>query len=280
MFKKILVPLDGSENAERVLPWVRLYGSASKSLIVPLRVVDPALRSSRDIAMEKNDAGEYLRGVFRELNFQGMPVRPLIRLGDPADTIVETAERYGCDLVALTTRGGSPVARWVIGGTAEKLLRRSHVPVLLTQSHTAPPKQARVRRIVVPLDGSALAERILPWVRELARFHRARIQFLHVMPRRKPDFLVKFLSNCAALSKRVEAECANLKARNIRASLQVRRGDPADEILRAAAEPASMVAMTTHGLGGFDRFVYGSVAEKVIHSADTAVFVHKGAAPD
>lgn len=275
MFKKILVPFDGSENAERVLPWVKRYARDAKALVVLIRtVLAPPDAGGPPLAVERAEAADYLQRMERELNYAGLPVKMLVREGAAAFTIAKEAEKEGCDLIVMTTRGKSKMGPWRVGGVTAQVMRLARVPVLVVRSKTSMQRQAHVRRIVVPLDGSAAAEAIVPWAESLARLHKASLLFLHVAASgtRKEELRL------AALRSRTGRLVRALLKSGVRAALKVERGDPAAEILRATGV-RDLVAMTTHGYGGFKRFVFGSVAEKVCSFAMTPVFVFRGRTP-
>ena len=163
MFKKILVPLDGSENAERAIPWVKRYASPSKAQVVLTRSIsrDP-VDDGPPVELERQEAKDYLLRWERELNYAGIPAKMVVREGPPALSTVREAMEEGCDLIVMTTRGKSRLGRWRVGGVTAQVMRLSKIPVLVVRSQTALRRQAHVRKIVVPLDGSATAESILP----------------------------------------------------------------------------------------------------------------------
>src|SRR6185295_1757704 len=106
MLKKILLALDGSENAEKALPWAKQLAGREKAQVVLLRVVpsQPSEIRGRD----REEAREYLLRMEKELNYAGIPSKVLLRRGNPAREIVDAAEDQGCDLIVMSTRGGSP----------------------------------------------------------------------------------------------------------------------------------------------------------------------------
>ncbi|MBI3854152.1 MAG: universal stress protein, partial [Planctomycetes bacterium] len=184
MFRRILVPLDGSENSERVLPWVKRYAGRDRAQAVLLQVVPREYpMKGLPFASESGEPKEYLGRIERDLNYAGIPVRMLLRSGDVARTIVAVAEQEVCDLVAISSRGASKIARWLMGGITQQVVRRSQVPLLIVRARPAPGRDRHPRRILVPLDGSDVAESILPWSAQLARFHRAQALLLHVRHR-------------------------------------------------------------------------------------------------
>ena len=275
MFKKIMVPLDGSENAERALPWVKRYAAPSKALAILLRVVpkDP-VGTGLPAAVQRLEAQDYLLRMERDLNYAGVPAKTVVRDGAPAFSVAKEAVDQGCDLIVMTTRGTSKGGRGRVGGVTAQAMRLSRVPVLIVHSPTAARSQGHVRKVVVPLDGSGAAETIAPWAEALARRHKAALVFLHVAARGTAEEETRL----EALRRRSGRLARAIRTRGGRATVRVERGDPASEILRAAG-PGDLIAMTTHGYGGYKRWIFGSVAEKVLQSAAGPVFVYRGRAP-
>jgi nucleotide-binding universal stress UspA family protein len=274
MLKKILVALDGSENAEKALPWVKQFAARETAEVIVLRVAcdDDLLREYVDEDLRY--AHDYVQRIERELNYAGVPCRTLVRKGNPARVIVRAADREGCDLIVMSTRGGSTVKRWAVGGVTEQVMRLSPIPVLVVRSRSVLPRQGHVRRVIVPVDGSKLAEAAVPWSVRLSKLIKAKAVFLHVYPagRRAPKG--RRLANFTALNQRMTRLCHDLHQKGRKASFNVQRGDPAERIL-AFADQNDLIVTTTHGAGGFKRWVFGSVAEKLIHDTTLPVLVYK-----
>ena len=272
MFKKILLPLDGSKAAEQALFWAKQYAGPDKAEVVLLQVLHAEYPlEGRPFRAGSAEARAYLQGIERELNYSGIPVKILLRNEPVPRAIVETACRESCDLLIMTSRGASKVVRWLIGGVAQQVMRLSPIPVLIVRSLIAPSVHEKPRRILVPQDGSPLARTIVPLARDFARFHRADLALLHVRARshsRRSESSPK--KAFEALQRRAEG----LRSRGMRVSALVKEGDAAEEILNAC-RPGDLLVMTTHGHGGLKRLVLGSVAEKVIHQAPVPVLVHK-----
>ena len=267
MLNKILVALDGSENAERALPWVKRYAAKGPSQVVLFRAVDSG-------TVELEEARAYLQRIEREVNYAGISCKTRVRRGRAAPEIVRAAVEEDADLVLMTTRGGSPVKRWLVGGVTEQVLRLSPVPVLTVRSQTPLPHQARVRRIIVPLDGSKLAEAPLSWAKRLARFLRAKLIFLHVYPSGPAGLTARNGEAFVGLRKRILPLCSELRVDGVKAAFKLQRGDPAERIL-IYPDRYDLILTTTHGFGGFKRWVFGSVAEKLIHASEVPVLVWK-----
>ena len=266
MLKKILLTLDGSENAEKALPWAAQFAARERAQVVLFRAVppnpDPHLRSR-----EREEAREYLLRMEKELNYAGVATKVLIRRGNPAREIVDAALDQGCDLIFIATRGGSTVKRWIMGGVTEQVMRMSRVPVLPVWSHMAKPRH--VRRIIVPLDGSKRAESILRWSIRLAHLLRSKLVFLHVRPEKgwNPGL-------CDDLTRRMTRMSLSLCKQGIRSEFKLQHGDAAERIL-IFADANDLILTTTHGYGGMKRWILGSVAEKLVHAASVPVLVYK-----
>lgn len=274
MLKKILLAMDGSENAERALWWVTRYAGREKAQVVLFRAVDTTYLEPEFIPSEVQDALNYLMRMETEINQAGVPAKVIVRQGKPAETIVKVAMEERCDLILMTTRGGSKVKRWAIGGVTEQVLRLSPIPVLPVQSRTRPAKNDHVRRIIVPVDGSELSEAALPWAKALAKLLKARLVLLHVYPAGARGMGSRPETTHEALRLRMVRLCALLKKEGLKAQFIVRSGDAADRIL-GFADMNDMILTTTHGAGGFKRWIFGSVAEKLIHEARVPVLVYK-----
>lgn len=148
MYKKILVPLDGSEISEQALEHVKeLMPVPSTTEIVLLRVVDPLATTyagGTDAAIEvavqiqkkaEAEAASYLKKVAGELEEMGIEVKTVLTVGLPADVILDYARQNGVDLIIMSTHGRSGISRWLFGSVAEKIIRHSQLPVLISPPH-------------------------------------------------------------------------------------------------------------------------------------------------
>jgi len=146
MFKRILVPLDGSPLSERALPIAMAMARKFGSKIILLRVLDipvptpPAshpgvaigwVREARTQAHE--EARSYLDVQQREVHRQGIEVRALMRDRSPADDILQVAASEKVDLIVMSAHGRGGLARWTFGSVADKVARHSPCPVLLVR---------------------------------------------------------------------------------------------------------------------------------------------------
>lgn len=308
MYSKLVVPLDGSALAEKVLPQVATLIQGRRSEVYLLSVA-PTVRGSlwsivafhrggeQQRRTAKQELEEYLRGAAKRLEGIAAEVHIEVRFGHPADEILTFAHDVGADLVAASTHGHgrSGVSRWVFGSVTDRVLRGATCPVLVV-----PPELERLveqeseqrhayRRILVPLDGSELAEQALPYVRALVRPRHTSVFLVSVLVTGLGDRTVTLLTSyppglqLATTALRQAEIQSRTYLRSVASALQeqgaavrisVREGLPADEILAHAVEVrADLIAMTTHGLTGASRWVYGNVASKVLQGARSPVLM-------
>jgi len=149
MYEKILVPLDGSELAESVLPHVEAIARGCRVVeIVLLRICDaPSILADypegsnrtwekhvqRMTTNARQQCNIYLEDIEKQLRDKGFKVRTESRLGKPAEEIVDYAAKNGVDLIIMASHGRSGISRWAYGSEADKILRSSCVPVLLVK---------------------------------------------------------------------------------------------------------------------------------------------------
>ena len=142
MYKKILVPLDGSELSESVLNHVvTIATSCQVPEVVLMRVREPLDQGVRialdpEIAAEldeayHNEAANYLEKIATTLKRKGIAVKVEVLSGNPAEEIIKYSQRSGVDLIIMSTHGRSGVSRWVFGSVADKVIRQTEVPVLI-----------------------------------------------------------------------------------------------------------------------------------------------------
>ncbi len=142
MFKKILVPLDGSTLAEAILPQVTELAKSLGAEVLLLRVaiahVFPGVDPTEEEVRVVREAEEYVEALTGTLAEKGIPVRPAVRYGKPAAEIIEHIAANGVDLVAMSTHGRSGLSRLVMGSVAEEVVRNAGVPVLLVRASGKP----------------------------------------------------------------------------------------------------------------------------------------------
>jgi nucleotide-binding universal stress UspA family protein len=274
VFKRILLPLDGSANAEGAIPWAIKYAAPSKTPVVLTRVLDKVYPlKGMPFGAEADQARVYLEAVADKLSQVGIPSEIMLPMDAVAPAIVSAAERAKCNLIVMTSRGSSRLIRRLVGGITDLVIRISSVPVLVARSPGSLPALPAPSRILVPVDGSPDSKHVLAWAERLAQFHHVPAELLYVRRRRTRSRATEE-RRAEEVSREATRLCGLLRKRGIAASYRLEEGDPAPEILKACGD-TDLVVMTTHRRGGLQSLVKGSVAEKVIHGARGPVFVSK-----
>ena len=299
MYTRMLIPLDGSKLAENVLPYARALAGALDLRIELLSVVDSmdSARTSHaghvrslDAIVEATvqESRRYLEGVAR--SFTGSTVTSFVEQGQPEEVIIDKAARDKGTLIGMATRGRSGIHRWLMGSVAEKVLRGATNPLLLVRGNEEGKSDgaARLKSIVVPLDGSKRAETVLPPAMDLAK----KLSLAIVLTRAYQIPLSAsyagaespYIPNSDALLNLVREEAGAYLEGKVnelhqngveKVSSILLVGSGADEIIDLArSTPDNLIAMCTHGRSGVERWVLGSVTEKVVrHSGDPVLVV-------
>ncbi len=146
MYKRAIVPLDGSMVAEGIIPFILEIAGPLDMEVVLLRVVVPippsVVEGSRhveldDVEKRRLEAAEYLTPIATDLRAKGVRVTTQVRRGEPTAEILAGAKEAGADLVAMTTHGRSGLGRLLFGSIAEAVLRQSDIPVFLMRQTEA-----------------------------------------------------------------------------------------------------------------------------------------------
>lgn len=266
MFEEVIVCLDGSSLAEAILPLARAVSAKAGGKLTLLRVVGDAA----ELVAEE----EYLRDCARQnaaqLNF--------VVSADPATAIAQEIKKNPQALAALTSHGRSAWSEAILGSVALRVLRECGQPVLVFCPLSKPgqaPKQ--IDSLVVALDGSPLAERIIPHAVNAAQSLAAGLILVQVLPVTSP---------MAALDPRQKADghessylhgkaAAIKKLHGLDAQWEVLHGEPAEAICRyVSGLPHSLLAMTTHGRGAMERLILGSVAGLCLRHAAVPLLLY------
>ncbi|HVC80465.1 MAG TPA: universal stress protein [Chloroflexota bacterium] len=268
MFKHILVPLDGSDLAERAVPCAEQLAGTGEATLHLVGVVDllvhsvwapmPVYISDDTFQRELKQMTTYLEGLEAQLTARGLKVRISTLTGSVAATLLDYEHDEGIDLVVMCTHGRSGPARFALGSVAERLLHYGTVPLLMARAAGVPVNLAHA---VVPLDGSALSESALDVVEQLAGSVVKEATFLRV---------VADAEDRPVAEKYLEERAARFQPDRVRCISRVEVGDPAEEILEAAGTNR-LVVMATHGRTGLTRWAIGSVADRVARGGASAV---------
>jgi nucleotide-binding universal stress UspA family protein len=285
MYTKILVPLDGSSFAEQVLPYVRLFAETYRISVEFLRVNDPDIRPP---FWPQPPAREYFKQVATRYFSVSTPFDHVEESGKPAEVIVDRAKRDPAYLIAMATHGLSGARRWLLGSVASKVAHITTNPLLFIRPADSqdPAKPITLETVFVPLDGSGLAEKILPHVIALAKKMKLEVHLVRVYMLPADAYMVGDGVYMQALGQQKEAikkaaetylegKVEELRAEGFdRVVSTAIEGDAAGEIIDLASRtPNSLVAMSSHGGSGIAQWVFGSVTEKVIHHSRDPVLV-------
>jgi nucleotide-binding universal stress UspA family protein len=280
---RALVPLDGSELAEAILPLLGAGGHPWGSEVLLVRTLTPESPAGPSAERE---AVAYLAAKAHMLERAGLRVHYEAWHGDPSQTIVNAADRGLVDLIAMTTHGWRGLDRLRFGSVAESVVRKARVPVLLVRGQLRWPAD-RPPRILVPLDGSEQSAAILALVAKLRRRLHAAVELLHVLealpPAAYPDLPLSLADTSPgrlAARDYLDRVAAQFDGESPEVSRVVLEGPAATMIARRiVSSGADLVAMTTLGRSGVARLLVGSVAEQVLRTADVPVLLWKAAIP-
>jgi nucleotide-binding universal stress UspA family protein len=290
MCRSILVPLDGSAFSEHALPLALSVARRSGAQLYLAHVLsgrgglsngtDRATAASRTV---------YLERLAQQIENQAVraPITSILT-GPVADTLLDYARSIRCDLIVLTTHGRGALSRLWLGSVADVIVRRSPAPVMLVRPHQPTPNakiERPLRRVLIPLDGSPLAEAIIEHVVRIGRIMDFEYTLLRVVdpaalglsPR---DEETRRREQCFSRSEiraqmYLDRQAEELRAQGLRAEAVVTVGEPASSILAyARAHGSDMIAMATHGRGGVSLVLLGSVADKVLRGASLPMLLY------
>lgn len=289
MFEKILVTLDGSELAELALPYAEEFAGKMGSELILLHVVqsidDPYSRIlqpyfEKMLTNIKCNIEKYL-SKYQPENIK-LDIKILV--GHPAEQIIDYADIKGVDLIIMATHGRSGIRRWSLGSVADKVVRSAKKPVLLVRAgnpHAQISENGIFRKIVVPLDGSKASESIIPYVKELANKINSKLYLLVV---EDPDFYVapeyavasfedfQSMKSAARSYLEIISKQSGFDDKNVNEEVVV--GLAAEKIIDYAKElDADCIAMATHGRSGASRWIFGSVATKVLNEGTLPLLI-------
>jgi nucleotide-binding universal stress UspA family protein len=299
-FRSILVPLDGSPFAEQAVPLASRIAQRSGGKLrlafvhkLPAAPVDSAaakLFTSIETVTRKAERA-YLRGIQAKLREGGIRLSSAVTLtGEPGPALAQYAQEMAIDMVVMATHGRGGIRRAWLGSVADHLIRHLEVPVLLVRptEGAAPQGGLGAGRILVPLDGSPLAEEALDAGAALARIWDTELSLLQVvrpvLPSPDPG-----LPDPSAYDEELTEMCRTqaqdylddvverLRARGLRSTgVAVVGWSTVDSILDVARpERVALVVLATHGRGGLRRLALGSVADKLVRGADVPVLVYR-----
>jgi nucleotide-binding universal stress UspA family protein len=310
MVNTLLVPLDGSALAEQSLPYARILATTLQAKVCLLRVVteaphddvlaesmsaiyamhDPLVlpkeRQQHTYDMLRQNAERYLGSHADPLQAAGLDVTLDVRFGPAADEIVESALGQHVTMIVMATHGYGGFKRWALGSVTDKVIHATSTPTFIVRAEE-PARARTLKRILVPLDGSALARQALPLATEVAESAGAELLLMQAIaapieaypgfsPRGRP---VPQLAEALAAQRDhalsdLGAQADKLRAYGVSVSAEVIPGYAADVLVdEAARREVDLIVMATHGYSGLKRWALGSVADKVLHATTTPLLL-------
>lgn len=291
MFDTILVPLDGSQLADCVLPHVMAIARPFHAEIMLLRILE---KSHGDTSAQvfdllnwqinKTRAALYLDKIQTRLQKSNVRVETEVLEGLTAEGITEYAQNQGMKLIILSSHGRHGLTQWGISSVTQKIILSAQTSLLIVRAHqyganTGELKETTIyQHILVPLDGSQRAENVLPVITQLANFHKSTIHLVRViqppeMARQMPPVREDVeLSNLVVKRNQEEAEryLEQLKSRSYLEGLAIQThlitSDSAAVALHQLEEQEhiDLVALSAHGHSGNHHWPYGSMVNNFI----------------
>ena len=291
MFDTILVPLDGSQLAECVLPHVITFAHSFDAEITLLRILEKKQAGTSaqlfdllNWQINKTKATLKLEKIKARMQESNVRVQATVTEGLVAEGITEYAQDQGMKLIVLSSHGRNGLTQWSISSITQKIILSAQTSLLIVRAHQygvhadelseAPVYQ----RILVPLDGSQRAENVLPIITQLARFHKAQIQLVQVIQTPEMARQMPPTPDDIELSKRVitrnQEEAGRyleqVKSRSYLEGIPVQThlitSDNAAVALHQLGEQEQidMVALSAHGYSGNHQWPYGSMVNNFI----------------
>ena len=243
MFERLLLPLDGSEEAEAILPYARRLTEGLGSEIVLLSVVDPGTidiprrlsdgpptqhtefsgtTDEEDDVTETFGASQYygrigsmarerLETLADRLSGEGLKTVPVVAFGSAAEEIVRVAETEGCHLIVMVTHGKNVFGRTMLGGVTSKVLNMSRLPTLAIRPEQAQrfgERPLAISTVVAPLDGSVLAESALPYIEDLVSKLDLEAVLVQAVRDIRPPYTAEGDRQTLGLRREIEEEAA------------------------------------------------------------------------
>jgi len=282
MFDSILVPTDGSPGSERAFEVAATLASTHDAAIHVLSVVDEHGPTDDWDYDDDSPAEAFIESQADHVDTAGLSVTPAVREGVVHDEVLDYADETDIDLIVMGTHGRTGVRRFLLGSVTEKVVRLADVPVLSVKAD-AEPGTVSFDDILLPTDGSSGAEAAIEPTGALASETDATVHLVSVVDTRSlgidvgSTVIVDELESVA--TDAVENAADRLSGMGVEAvETAVSHGIPYRAILDAIEDAdADLVVIGTHGRTGIDRYLLGSVAEKLVRTSSVPVMTVRAA---
>jgi nucleotide-binding universal stress UspA family protein len=276
--RQVLAATDGSEHGLKALRTAASCAQRSGASLHVVTVVEALLLPLGVDATAYHDtfAGTLQERARAQMKATGVADAPFhLRKGMAAATITQVAEEMDADLIVVGSHPRPAVARFLVGSTAERVIRLAHRPVLVATAERREP----YRRILVAVDLSGQSERVLEAAVAVAESCGAEMRALYVEDRLTPMLLEAALFDEKETRHHARSQLRKTLARvsvpsELMVGREIREGHAGHEILHAAEEwDADLIVMGTHGFGFFNRLLLGSISTYVLRHGHRATLV-------
>ena len=287
MWERILIPLDGSDLAELAIPYTEELAGAFNAEVVLVYVSEPAESQYRHMhQLYIEEMSEKMGSHIKDYRV-GM-VNPIVLSGEPAEEIIDYADKNDVSLIIMASHGRSGMTPWATGSVTNKVLHATKVPVLLIRATKSPqraPGKHLLNRILLPLDGSEAGEAAVPYIQELIDRLESEVILLGVAPAGQhvrtvggldyilyPEQHLELVK--AEAGKYFDKVCHSLTGTKGTIGVELKVGDVAREIIKLAEETnTSLIAISAHGHSGIEKWVFGSIAHKILQVSNIPILV-------
>jgi nucleotide-binding universal stress UspA family protein len=277
MFKRFLVPLDGSILAETALkPALQLAQRANGTVYlvrIPIYVdggaqISPEYQrvwTADDEFPEHEEVNAYLRKTQDQLQQSGVAIRTIIGEGEPSEAILNLAFTKNIDLIVMASHGRSGLSRWLLGSVSSQVIRKARIPVMLVRY------PAKFKHLLLTLDGSEMAEHAIQPAVEFALGFGSQVTVLQVKERKT---FSKHDGEVGGDKPYLNKICSKYLPKELDVKTMVLEGSAKEEILAFAAQnKVDLIAMSTHGHSRLRKLFYGSVTDKVMCDSGCAMLI-------
>lgn len=302
MLNHILLPLDGSVLAEKVLPHAFALADTFNSKLSLLRVVYPegfddhhGMINPMDWQMRKSEAESYLQSIQTNLEDEGIETDIQVLEGRPAQQIIEFSRQSDVNLIILSSHGSSGISEWNINSTVQKVLLRAFIPVMIVRAYQDQQEELKglkYKKLLVPLDGSKRAECALSLADSISRKQESKLLLAHVVeephiPRQTPmtdedrQMIEKINAvNQSEAEKYIESVQNQLLTDNSITHIESSPKPAASLHEMIEKEKVDLVILSAHGLSGDNKWPYGTIALNFIVYGTTPLIIFQDLSKD
>jgi nucleotide-binding universal stress UspA family protein len=278
MFDDILVPTDGSDCAEAAEGYAADLAARYGATVHVLCVVDSRLlENAPQYDRVKAEHRETAEQTCNEISGRDVAAERAVRTDVPHEAILTYATDEDIDLIVMGTHGRTGVDRYLLGSVTEKVVRMADPPVLTVKASDDVADTYPYTDILVPTDGSEGSEAAFPPAVDIATTYDARLHGISVVDTVSLGFDVRSSGMLDALEESARGALERLEQRAARSSITavetaIRHGTPFSEIHSHVEEhDIDLVVMGTHGRSGLERYLLGSVTEKIVRTSSVPV---------